>query len=52
MFYYVVFQGRSNQVGVRVWSYVGQEEAVAIARGWLTDMDSPLVSCKPCEFDR
>ena len=46
MYYYVIFQARNNQVGVRVWSYKDKEEAVAIARGWLVDMDCPLVSCE------
>ena len=46
MYYYVVFQCRNNKVGVRVWSYRDQEEAIALARGELVDMDSPLVSCE------
>jgi len=46
MYYRVIFQFRNHQVAVRVWSYVGKEEAVALARGELVDMDSPLVSCE------
>jgi len=51
MYYQVTFLFKNSPIGVRVWSYVGEAEAIAIARGWLTDPESPFVSCKVCPFN-
>jgi len=54
MYWYAVFSLDGRETGIRAFAYNGRDEAIAVARGWLSESwaAATLVSCEPDPLTR